>query len=164
MKELQKDSIIVLESKKSSHVSFLQRKSNELKVEVGLFEDELDCNGMQIEYIRPDYSELEYYAGSMLQSESHGSFIASYPGVQLSDCDDTDPVLTGPLLLAITKPNIDLAKVRMSTSAITEKIQGIMLNKTRSIAMEYEVAPGPFCKARVVKVSLYCHCFRPWID
>ena len=100
----------------------------------------------------------------MLQSESHGSFIASYPGVQLSDCDDTDLVLTGLLLLAITKPNIDLAKVRMSTSAITEKIQGIMLNKTKSIAMEYEVAPGPFCKARVVKVSLYCHCFRPWID
>ena len=51
MKELQKDSIIVLETKKSSHVSFLQRKSNELKVEVGLFEDELDCNGMQIDYI-----------------------------------------------------------------------------------------------------------------
>lgn len=41
MRELKKDSIIVIETKKSSHVSFLQRNSDELKVEVSLFKDEL---------------------------------------------------------------------------------------------------------------------------
>ena len=74
-----------------------------------------NCNGIQNQIISashcPDYSELEYYAGTLLHSKSHNSFIAAYPGVQLTDDADTDLVIAGLLLLAITKPDIDLAIV-----------------------------------------------------
>ena len=71
-------------------------------------------------------------------------------------------MIAGLLLLAITKPDIDLAIVRINTSAIIQQIQGMMLRK--SICFDYEIAVGPFCKERVLNVPLYCHCFCPWID
>ena len=53
-------------------------------------------------------------------------------------------MIAGLLLLAITKPDIDLAIVRINTSAIIQQIQGMMLQK--SICFDYEIAVGPFCK------------------
>ena len=45
-------------------------------------------------------------------------------------------MIAGLLLLAITKPDIDLAIVRINTSAIIQQIQGMMLRKSICLTMK----------------------------
>ena len=75
----------------------------------------------------------------------------------------TADILTATLLMiACSKPLVDLSKVRIDVPLATQQIYSISLGKTRSL--QFDIATSAFCKGNVVTVALHCICFLPWID
>ena len=94
-----------------------------------------------------------------IHSKSHRSFVAVHSGVQFCTEDNsgyTADILTATLLMiACSKPQINLSKVRINVPFVTQQIHNVSLGKSQSIqSLKFDIAGGAFCKANVVTVAL----------
>lgn len=105
--------------------------------------------------------ELEYHAGTATRSEQRLVYV-DHCGVQLSD-DYPDQLTAVLLIMACAKPDQDLSLIRVDPVAVEEMICSFFYTGT------YESVPVQncdvaFCKPKMTKVSLLCHCLTPWVD
>ena len=101
--------------------------------------------------------------------KSHCSFVDVHSGVQFCTEDNSgytaDIVTATFLIIACSEPQINLSKIRIDVSFVTQQFHCVSLGKSQSIqSLKLDIARGAFCKANVVTVALHCICFCPWID